>query len=196
MSYIETMGKILDYNDLEVAGGASAALSGAMAASIAAMASRLSMKKDFGLSVDELDEIITEAEELSHALQDGADKDVIAFHSVIEAFALPKATEEDIEARKAALQKGYVLAAMAPRDNARYSVRVKSLLDRMYGKTNPACHSDVAVARALCEVAIAGCMLNIKANIDYIKDEDTKAGLRKDIDFFVGNISFLDVEKL
>ena len=196
MSYIETMGRILDYNDLEVAGGAAAALSGAAAASIAAMVSRLSLRKDFGLPADELDEIIGEAEKLSHALQDGADRDVEAFHSIMAAIALPKETDEEKEIRSGALQKGYCIASYVPRDNGHFSVKVKKLLDRMYQRTNPSCSSDLAVARALCDVAIAGCVLNIKANISYIKDEDVRAELMKDIDCLEPNVKFLDIDRL
>ena len=196
MSYIETVGKILDTNDLEVAGGASSAISGAMAASIAAMVSRLSMKKDYGLSTQELEEIIREAEPLSKKLQEGADRDVEAFHSIMEAIAMPKSTDEEKERRKDALQAGYIFAASVPRENAYDSVRAKELLEKLIGRSNPNCFSDLAVARTLADVAINGCMLNIRANVDTIRDEVVKEKLNQDIAFLKTKISLIDAGQL
>ena len=69
MDYKDILDLILDPEDVTVGGGCSSALSGAMAAGLMGMVAKLSMKKEFGLTKDELQLIVDELEKLKDLLK-------------------------------------------------------------------------------------------------------------------------------
>ena len=66
-------------------------------------------------------EIRGEAERARSDLVALADRDATAFDGVMEAFRMPKDTEEQKAARAAAIQRGYLAAAQVPLEIARAS---------------------------------------------------------------------------
>lgn len=177
----EIISQIMDTDNLKVAGGASAALAGAMAAAMAVKAARLSVKKDFGMSAEALEGIAAEAEDLKQRLTEGAQRDTDAFYALTEAFRLPKGSDGEKAKRQVAVQAGYVGAARAPLDNAKLAARVGTLCAALAGRSNPSCASDVEIAVRFAEIALWGCLLNVRINTAEIKDAAARENLEREL---------------
>ena len=183
---IEPLEKILDSRDTTVGGGASSALIGAMAASMAGMVARLSMKKPVNLAEEEYEAIVAELDELSEKLQQGAVDDMDAYGLIVSAFKLPKETDEEKAARKEAVQKAAIRAAEVPLMNAEMNARVHEICMRLKGNSNPACISDLMCAVYLTEAGLKDAILNINANLGMIKDEEVTQKLKdRMLDLFI-----------
>lgn len=100
---------------------------------------------------------------------------------IVDAFKLPKSTDEEKAVRSAAVQAAAVRAAEVPRDNALLDLRVYELGMSLKGNSNPACLSDLTSALYLAEGGVKDCVLNIQANLGMIKDEAVKASLKDDM---------------
>lgn len=178
---ISVMERIFDSEDTTVGGGAASALSGAMAAGMIGMVARLSAKKPVNLTVEEYGEIAEECDKLTAQLQQGAVNDMLAYRRIVDAFRLPKETEEEKAERKEAIQAAAIYAAEVPRDNGRLNTRVHALGQRLRNHSNPACISDLMSALYLSAGGIKDCALNINANLGMIKDEQAAAGLKNEM---------------
>ena len=77
-----------------------------------------------------------------------ADRDAHAFDSVMEAFRMPKETDEEKAARSAAIQAGYLAAASVPQEVARKAVDLMELAEDATAMGNPQAASDGLSAAA------------------------------------------------
>jgi len=179
--------RVLDGEDFSTGGGAAGAITGAMAAGLVAMVSALSLAKNYGLDDSQYIEIKAEAAAISQKLVAGAQKDVDAFALIKKAYTLPKGTPEEIKKRDARIEKGYIEAAMVPRDNAWLCQRVLELSDRLAQKSNPSAVSDLEAAQALAAAAVQCCLYNIQINLRYIDDEDATRELADSINRLMCN---------
>ena len=168
-------------DDTTVGGGSASALSGAMAAGMIAMVAKLSKKKPVNFTVEQYDAIAEECDRLAEQLQEGCVRDTEAYCMIVDAFKLPKGTDEEKAARSAAVQAAATQAARVPRDNARLNARVHELGAMLKGNSNPACLSDLTSALYLSEGGVKDCVLNIQANLGMIKDEKVQAELKEDM---------------
>ncbi|SHJ89927.1 formiminotetrahydrofolate cyclodeaminase [Dethiosulfatibacter aminovorans DSM 17477] len=169
----DILGKIIDSDNTKVGGGASSALSGAMAAGMISMVAKLSVKKEYGFSGDEYKIMAEELDILAEGLMHGAKKDEEAFVELMKAYKLPKETDEDKAARRQAIQDGSILASRVPESNAIMCRKVLDMGNTLVGKSNPNAASDLMVSIKLAELGVYGCILNIRANLPSIKDEKT-----------------------
>lgn len=177
----EVLSKIIDSDDTTVGGGSASALSGAMAAGMISMVAKLSKKKPVNFTVEQYDAISAECDALVEQLQQGSVNDTLAYRMIVDAFKLPKGTDEEKAARSAAVQAAATKAAEVPRDNARLNARVHQLGAMLRGNSNPACLSDLTSALYLAEGGVKDCVLNIQTNLGMIKDEATRSALKEDM---------------
>ena len=173
--------KILDSSDTTVGGGAASALSGAMAAGMIGMVAKLSMKKPVNLDPEEYQKIAEDCGKLMQELKEGAVEDSRAYQGIVDAFRMPKDSEAEKDARRAAVQAAAIRAAEVPRDNAVKCDQVHALGARLKGNSNPACLSDLESALYLSEGAVKDCVLNIQANLSMIKDDGVISALKEDM---------------
>lgn len=179
---MDVLKQIIDSTDFTVGGGSASALAGAMAAGMAAMVARLSLKKPVNLTVEEYEALIAEADVLAQKLQEGARKDTEAYCMIKDAFALPKETDEQKAARSKAVSCAGIVAAETPRNNGRMCQRAHEIACKLTGSSNPAASSDLASAVYLSDAGVRGCVLNVEANLSLIKDEAVVEALKKDIE--------------
>lgn len=184
MNYIDTLNKIIDSRDFTVGGGSAAALAGAMAAGLIGMVARLSTKKEYGLSAEKYICIADKLDEIGKNLLDGAVKDTDSFKKIIEAYAMPKETEDEKLARSEAVQEAAIGAATVPLNNGNLCREIFDLYVVMEGKSNPNAASDLEEGKLLLNAAISGCILNIEANLPLIKNENIKAEFQKEMSSF------------
>ena len=153
-------------------GGTASAVAGAMAAGLLAMMSRLSAGK--GGDDAPFQQALAAAEEQRRALLDLAVQDAQAFDAVMRARRLPKETSADKQRRQAAIQEALTAASDVPLDVASRAASLLEIATSLAGTGNPNAISDVGVAALLAHAAVHGALLNVRINLQAIKDPATR----------------------
>ncbi|MDW7660516.1 MAG: cyclodeaminase/cyclohydrolase family protein [Bacillota bacterium] len=174
MEYIRVIESILDSQNVTVGGGSASAISGAMAAGLIGMVARLSTKEDHGIEVDEFLKIAEELDILSKELLVGADQDTEAYLMIKKAFLLPKSSDVEKYIRAKAIQEAAKAAADVPHENAKRCKKVLALGKLIVDHYNKNAESDYVIGMDLASLGVRGCVLNIKANLPLIKDQETQ----------------------
>ena len=153
-------------------GGSAAALSGAMAAGLIAMVCNLSIgKKQYAAFEAEAQSILERAATLRATLQQLAQEDIDVFNRLMAAYRLPRETEADAAARKAAVQRMTRLATEVPLRTARAIADLLPLLAPLVRQGNRTAVSDVGAAAFLIQAAIPMALLNVEINLPAIEDQ-------------------------
>ena len=153
-------------------GGSASALNGAVGAGLAAMVCALTVgKKKYA----EYEALVIEAEKKAVALKDRfieiIDTDTEAFNAVSAVFAMPKDTDEEKAARKAAMQAALKLCTISPYEMMEVATEALELAATLVDKTNASAASDLGCAALNLKSAIQGAWLNVCINIGGIQDE-------------------------
>ena len=150
-------------------GGSAAAIAGAMGASLVGMVVELSIgRPDAEPYAAELQAIRDEAARYRAELLTLAQTDAEAYDAVVRARKLPKSTDEEREARRAAIQTAMLAAADAPLHDARVATATLALAERIAPIGNPNAVSDAGVAAQLASAAVRGAALNVRINLPYL----------------------------
>lgn len=160
-------------------GGSAAALTGALAAASARMVGSFTVgKKRHAAVADEIREHLEAIDAACEEMLALTQEDVVAFGAVGAAYALPKGSDEEKQARSAAIQEALRRAAEVPLRLVDVCARLSAHLLPLAQKGNQNLISDVGVAAKLC-VAAAECgWLNVEVNLALIKDETFVAAKR------------------
>ena len=154
-------------------GGSISAYMGALAAALGTMVANLSAHKP---GWDDLWETFSDAAEegqiLLKSLLALVDEDTAAFNRIMDAFKLPKATDEEKEARTQAIQDATLYATEVPLRTMKAAHSVFPLLRRMAETGNPASVSDAGVGALAARSAVLGAFLNVRINAKGLKNRD------------------------
>lgn len=153
-------------------GGSVAALSGALGAALAAMVANLTLDNAKYEAVHaEVARLRPQMHELMSKLEHYVDEDTAMFNKVMDAYRLPKATDEEKTARSAAIQLALKGAAELPMQVALCCQEALLLSKKMLeiGNTNAA--SDAAVAGRMANTGMWGAIYNVRINLGSIKDQ-------------------------
>jgi len=181
MDYKKIFDLILDENDFTVGGGSSSAIVGAMACGLMGMVANLSKGKDYGYSDKEYDDIIKELNEAKTIFLQGAVEDNKAYMLIVNAYKLPKSSEEEKEIRRKAIQNAGIEAAKVPLSNALLNKKVNKIGKKLLEKSNPACITDLQAGVDLSHIGINMGKSNVKANLPLIKDEKIVKNFEEEI---------------
>lgn len=164
-------------------GGSVSALAGALGASMASMASNFTAgKKKFADVEDRVKEILALCEGKRNKLLELMDADVSEYSKVTAAYGMPRETDEEKSARKAAIQEALKAAMAVPLEAFRACNEVIQSLKNLVDIANPNLISDVGVAAILCTAGLEGAKLNVEINLAFLKDEELIARVREEID--------------
>lgn len=153
-------------------GGSASALSGALAAGLAAMVARTTAaSKKFADRAEQMNQVATEADQLRGEFLALVDEDARAFDQVMAAFRMPKETPEQQAARSQAIQQAYRAAVEPPMRVCTRSLRVLELAAQVAEQGNPSAASDAGVGALLAATALEGGALNVQINLGSIKDD-------------------------
>lgn len=153
-------------------GGSISALAGSLGGALAAMVCRLTIGNSKYAEVQsEVEAILTETDQLRGELAKCVDADTEAFNKVMDAYKLPKATDEEKAARSKAIQQAMQHAANLPLGVAESSLKVLKLAGRVLSIGNSNAASDAAVAGLMAHAGLHGALYNVKINLGSIKDE-------------------------
>lgn len=164
-------------------GGSVAALTGALGASLASMVSRLTIEKKgyedvWGLFEKKLQEF----EEIRQKLIRQVDRDTEAFNNLVEAFKMPKSTEEQKRKRNKRIQSGYKNATQVPLETARNARTLIDLLDEIALEGNENALSDIAVGMLCSYTALKSAALNVQINLPALNDEEFVKNCQKELE--------------
>ena len=155
-------------------GGGAAALCGVLAASLGAMAARISApRKKTEEERQALREKIEIADALRQRLLSLVDWDAVCFEPLSRAYALPK---EDPE-RKEKLRAASLTACAAPMEMLRCCDETAKLLEELCGRVSPLLLSDVGCAAALCHGALEAAAMNVWVNTRSLPGDTEAEGL-------------------
>ncbi len=155
-------------------GGAVAALTGAQGAALIMMVANLTIGKKKYAEYEALNiRVRDEAQEILSQLIQGIDDDKEAFTLVSDAYAMPKATEEEKEMRKAAISEASVAAGLAPLNACRAALVGLRLNREILGKSNKNLVSDLYVSALNLNACIQAAKLNVLANTPAMGSRET-----------------------
>jgi glutamate formiminotransferase/formiminotetrahydrofolate cyclodeaminase len=153
-------------------GGSVAALCGALSAALSSMVANLTYgKKGYEESGGDMKKIAVRAQELKDELLRAVDLDARAFNKVMEAFRLPKGTEEQNREREAAIEDASKGAALVPLGVLAAAAELIELAEVVAREGNRNSLSDAGVAGLTAQAAGEGAYYNVRINLPGIKDE-------------------------
>lgn len=160
-------------------GGSVSALVGSIGGALTNMVSKLTVgKKAYeGLSEEIKSQILVnskEIEKLVEELSNIVDEDTKAFDKVMDAFKMPKETDEQKQARSRAVQEGYKIALEVPLRCATKCLRILELQEVFANYGNANAITDVGVGILLAYSGMEGALFNVTINLGSIKDEEFK----------------------
>ncbi|MFN4081048.1 MAG: glutamate formimidoyltransferase [Saprospiraceae bacterium] len=157
-------------------GGSISAYVGALGAALGAMVANLSAhKRGWDDRWEAFSDAAARAQEHLKKLLRLVDADTDAFNQVMAAFALPKGSEAEKAARKAAIQDATRQATETPLEVMRAALQSFDVLQQMADSGNPNSASDAGVGALCARAAVRGAYLNVRINLAGIEDRDWAA---------------------
>ena len=153
-------------------GGTAAAVSLGQAASLTIMVCDLTLGKDrWREGWPSAEAAQTVAIPILHKAGQLAVDDSDAFDAVMDAYGLPKETDEQKQARRAAIRKATVVAAEVPYRTAQLSMDLMHVLEALATSGNANAVTDVGVAGLLASAAGKGALFNVEINLQGLPDD-------------------------
>jgi len=157
-------------------GGSIAAYAGALGVSLAAMVANLSAaKRGWEEQTGYFSDMASKAQALKESLLYKVDEDTRAFDAIMNAFALPKNSDQEKKARSLAIQEATKIAIEVPLQTMRLANEAFEIIQAMAEKGNPNSITDAAVGALCARAAVYGGWLNVKVNLGGFKDQSYAA---------------------
>ena len=180
---INEFAKIVASDSPVPGGGSIAALCGALGAALAEMVANLTVtKKKYADSKEEMTDIISKASQLRDKLLNYIEEDSLAYKKVMEAYKLPKETEEEKCLRRDRIQEGLKIAASVPLKVAETSFEIFPLVEAVVLRGNANSVTDALVGAMMARTGVLSAVLNIRINLDTIKDQEFVIVLKEKAD--------------
>lgn len=156
----------------EPGGGSVAALTGALGAGLVSMVASLTLGKEKYKDVQpQIEQLLSESEKLRNELQDLIQKDTEAYGALSLVYKMPKNTDAEKAARTEKMQEALKKACQVPFEIGLKSLEVAKLAERAADIGNVGAVSDAGVAVLLAQACAQSAALNVKINVNSIKDE-------------------------
>jgi formiminotetrahydrofolate cyclodeaminase len=152
-------------------GGSVAALAGALGSALTSMVCRLTVgKKKYADVLDELQTVLAMAEGLRATFARLVDADADAFNRLMDAYSLPKDTDDQKALRTAAVQEATKEASLVPLECMKHGIDAIALARSVAEKGNVNSASDAGVSALLLGASIEAAALNVMVNLRGITD--------------------------
>lgn len=153
-------------------GGSISAYMGALGAALGTMVANLSSHKaGWDARWEEFSNEAEKGQKLMNELIYLVDEDTRSFNKIMDAFGLPKKTDEEKAARTKAIQDATLYATQVPFRVMKASYDVFDLVEQMAKEGNPNSVTDAGVGALAARSAVLGAWLNVKINASGIKDK-------------------------
>lgn len=154
-------------------GGSISAYVGALGVSLGTMVANLSSHKvGWDDRIDFFSDHAVKGQALKDQLLSLVDADTQAFNKIMDALKMPKATENEKEARKAAMHSATIGAIEVPLKVMNVAFESMELLRQMAENGNPNSVSDAGVGALCARTAVEGAALNVRINCSGFDDVD------------------------
>lgn len=161
-------------------GGSTAALCGALSASLSSMVANLTVgKKGYEKVQREMRKIAEQAQLLKDEYLQFVDLDAQAFNKVMDAYKLPKTTGEQAVERDRAVEEATKEATLVPLRVLTKCIDLLKLAQKVARKGNRNSLSDAGVAGLTARAGAEGAYYNIQINLPSIHDKDFKLRIKK-----------------
>ncbi|MCX8160442.1 MAG: glutamate formimidoyltransferase [Candidatus Saccharicenans sp.] len=156
-------------------GGSVAALCGSLSAALSSMVANLTVgKKGYEQVFEEMKMVALKGQKLKDELLQAVDQDTRAFNRVMEAYRLPKTTEEQAKEREEAIENANKEATLVPLSVLEKSLELVELATLAASRGNKNSVSDAGVAGLVARSSGLGAYYNVRINLPGIKDEKFK----------------------
>ena len=163
-------------------GGSISALAGSLAAALTEMVAGLTIgKKKYADVEEEMKAAVEPMKAVCAQLLDDIKRDSESFDQYMQALTLPKETEEEKEARTAAMQNGLKAAVEVPLSVAKAACGILPYAETMVVKGNRTAVTDALVATMMARTAVLGAGFNVKINLESIKDQEYVDRIGKEV---------------
>ncbi|WP_027003165.1 glutamate formimidoyltransferase [Hugenholtzia roseola] len=154
-------------------GGSVSAYMGALGAALGTMVANLSShKRGWDAHWEEFSNYAEEGEKIKNRLLYLVDEDTAAFNAIMEAFKLPKDSEQEKIVRSQAIAKANRNAIEVPLEIIRTAVSAFPLIKAMAASGNPNSVSDAGVGALALRAAVRGAYLNVQINAASESDKE------------------------
>lgn len=160
-------------------GGAGGAVAGAMGCALAQMSASttLKLKKTLEENKPDLQNFVNEIDKLKNLLTQASLDDAEVYQEYIETKKIPK----DDDSRTEKMQQALINAAQVPLNASKLCKQAQEKIEQIESKISPIIMSDVICAKNFLDCAKKCLLENIKINLDYIKDEQTKKQIEQEV---------------
>jgi glutamate formiminotransferase/formiminotetrahydrofolate cyclodeaminase len=159
-------------------GGSISSYMGALGVALGTMVANLSShKRGWDDRWEEFSDWAEKGKELQNRLLHLVDEDTDAFNKIIDAFALPKKTEEEKEVRNKAIQAATKNATMVPFMVMETAFSGFELIRAMIETGNPNSITDAGVGALALRSSVKGAFLNVKINASGLEDKIFAGGI-------------------
>lgn len=167
-------------------GGSVAAHSGHLAAALGEMVCNLTIgKKKYAEVETRVREVREELERLGGRLKELIVEDAASFDAVMQAFRLPKASDDEKAARASRIDDATRGAIVVPMETAERSLAVLKRLDELAQIGNQNALSDAAVGAQLANTAVKGASYNVRINLSSLLNQEEAATFRRQAEALV-----------
>lgn len=154
-------------------GGSISAYVGALGISLGTMVANLSShKKGWDDRWEEFSNYAVTGQQLKAQLLAMVDEDTNSFNGIISAMRLPKGTQAEKAARKAAIQAATKYATEVPFRVMELTLETFEVIKAMATIGNPSSVTDAGVGALCARAAIRGAFMNVRVNAADLKDKD------------------------
>lgn len=153
-------------------GGSVSAYVGALGISLGTMVANLSShKRGWDERWEEFSDWAEQGEQLKNELVRLTDEDTAAFNKIMQAFALPKSTEQEKIERNRTVQEATKYAMEIPFRVMELSLESMRVIKAMAETGNPNSISDAGVGALCARTAVHGAYLNVRINASGCEDK-------------------------
>ncbi len=181
----KTFSKFLDdlaSNSPAPGGGSVASLAGALGSALTTMVCNLTIgKKKYAAVEGDLKAILPGSEELRKQFTRLIEQDTDAFNKVMEAYGLPKDSDDQKALRNAAIQEATKEATLVPLEVMKHTIDAMALAAIVAEKGNVNSISDAGVSALMLHAACEGAALNVLINLNGIHDTDFVGWKREEV---------------
>lgn len=159
-------------------GGSVSSYIGALGIALGTMVANLSShKRGWDERWEEFSKWAEKGKEIQNRLLKLVDEDTEAFNKILEAFGLPKKTEEEKAARNMAVQEATKYAIMVPFQVMETAFSGLEVVKAMVETGNPNSITDAAVGTLALRTCIRGAFLNVRINAEGLDDKSFVADI-------------------
>ena len=153
-------------------GGSVSAYCGALGVSLATMVANLSShKRGWDERWEEFSNWAVKGEEIRRELISLVDEDTAAFKKIMDAYGMPKSSDEEKKERNQAIINATKYAAKIPLQIAKLAHKSFDIIDAMVEKGNPNSITDAGVGALCARAAVKGAVMNVKINLKGFGDK-------------------------